>query len=901
MMRYLFQPPHGKSATSVKVLNLILVLMLILGLRPLPVRAAPPAPETTGNQIFLPFVSANNDQVVSSSKATPILFGATPRKLRYEVGKLYQYEYGVQIDTTTAKRDAKGIREEGSDTTIIHAIANVTITGQESDGTFSGEVALQEPSLYHTDGKSQYPLEDAATLNALAVPLRFQQAVNGVITAVSWPATAEAQVVNIQKGVLNALQVTLIDGQDDYVTQEQAGQGTVQVHYMLKEQSDGLHITKQYTQDSFTKLIRAGDADNGMQLANAIDLVLDRKQGVIATMFYNEDIASGDGAAAADPSNTGFDGVTTWSTVKSAGRLTLLSVGDGMVAAAAAGLSYTSGSLAAAITAGYANGEGIDLSQVDLDRELAQFEGEPDNPEHHIRLLALIEADDADPNNNIDILKLIAGRLQTNAANNAIATAYIDLLTAVGSAQAQEIVSAVLGNSGRYPELAKAPFGQAAQEQALIDMTLLQSPTSTTVATVKPLLNSLNVALHDTAATVLGAIADHLADEDPATAQQLTDLLAAQLSAARQPAEVELYLNAVGNIGAPTTLGLIKPYLHATLTIASSGQITDDLELQSAALVALRKIPGSEAEALLVDTLQDKQRPTPLRVMVSNLLHERGDLSKPAQMALNQFNIGPTAAPGSYNYGWTKLLGNNNLGVEFPGGINVASPPATTGLTANAYQAANGWIFGHSLPIAKGELRSFRQGDNQFFGAYLSLAGYVISRYEQQFPCAVSRTGNLFNGTLQVLNVTYSVPVFAVITLNINVKASGTFTLDWNFSVDFCGITQITLNAGITPTAWVTAAASAYLELMLVRGGATLTATLLKTELPAKASLIMNGTPTPSLQFCIDIRANTQPLSGYLDVWADIRVWWNWVRIGSQRLWNFSTPTATYPLLVQCF
>ncbi len=905
MLQHICKRLHLKPSTRMKALNALLVLMLLLGLIPIPVRAAPQAPASNGNKIFLPFVTASTNQVTSSAsggKATPILFGVTPRKFGYAVGKRYQYDYGVQIDTTTAKRDAQGVREEGSETTVIHAIANVTITGQDATGAFSGEVALQDPDLYHTDGTTKYALADKDTLNALAVPLRFKQAINGVISEVAWPADAQAQVVNIQKGVLNALQITLLDGQDDYMAQEQAGQGAVQVHYKLQEQSDGLHITKQYNQASFTKLVRAGDPDNGMKLENAIELVLDRNQGVIASMFYNENIASGDGATGVDPSNTGFDGVTTWSTVKSAGRLTLLTVDNGgVVAAAGAGLTYTTGSLAAELTEDMLNRAGIDLSKIDFNSEFTQLENAPDSPEPHARLLALVEADNADPTNNIDVLKLITDRLQTNAANDALATAYIDVLASVGTPQTQEILSAVLGNSQIYPTLAIAPFGTAAKIQALTDIALLKAPTSMTVETVKPLLKNLNPALRDTAATVLGAIANHLANNDQTAAQQVADLLATKLSAARQPADAELYLNAVGNTGALSVLPLIKPYLHATLMINSTGQFTNDLQLQAAALIALRKIPGSDAETLLVDALKDTTRPQTVRVLVANVLQERSDLSKPAQTALDQFSIGLTAAPGSYNYTWTKLLGNNNLGAEFPGGITVASPPAAIGLSANAYQAANAWIFAHSLPIAKGELRSFRQGDYQVFGAYLSLGGYVISRFEQQFQCSASRTGNIFNGTLQVLDVTYSVPIFAVLTLNINVKASGSFSLDWNFSVDFCGITQTTLNAGITPKAWVTAAASAYLQLVFVRGGATLNATLLQTQLPAQASLKLNALPTPSLQFCINIQASTQPLSGYLDVWADLFSWEGWKRVGSQRLWSFSTPSATYPLLAQCY
>ncbi|MFN8443731.1 MAG: hypothetical protein U0175_23335 [Caldilineaceae bacterium] len=905
-MSSIFKRLPLRHSVTTKVVNSVLALTFTLSLLPAPLQAAASQEETANKNLFLPLlVSASNQGDNNEIDLGKIVL--TPRKLRYTVGKLYQYDYAVQINSTSAKRDAQGVQEDGGETTVIQATANLLITGQAADGSFLGEVSLQSPTLYRTDGKNQYAVDDAETIKALSIPLRFKQAANGVITTVSSPTDASPQVVNIQKGVLNALQVTLVDNQSDYMAQEQAGQGTVQVHYTLQEQSSGLRISKQYNQNSFARLIASGTQDPSMKLQNAVDLVLDRNQGVITSMSYNEQIASGDGAVNPDGSGQ-YDGVTAWSTVRSSGRLTLLSVSDKAPAVTSAGLNYTTDSLGAAITKGIANQSAIDLSQIDLNSELAQLESEPANPANHARLLALIEADSGDPNDRIDVLMTIAEHLQTNAANDMVASGYIDVLTSVATPQAQEMLAAVLGNSSAYPQLAGAPFSTFVKEHALINLSMLKSPTSAIVGAVSAQLKNLNVGLSETAVTVLGAVSSNLSDEDPGTAQQLADLLIANLSAARQPADVDLYLDAVGNAGSSSALAAIKPYLSATM-IDNSGQVHDDLELQSAALVALRKIPGSEAEGLLVQALNDTARPHTLRQMVANVLQERSGLSQTAQNALTQFNFGTLAAPGAYSKSWNKLLGNHDLGVDFPGGMDVASPPAAANLTAYAYQSANGWIFQHSLSIAKGELRSFRRGNNQVFGAYLSIANNLIRRqFELEFPCAVSQSGNLYSGSVQFLDVTFSMPVFAVITLNINFKATGNFTLDWSYGADFCGITKITLNAGITPKTWATASASAYLDIVVARGGATLSATLLQTEIPASASVVMDGGgATPSLSFCIDIKVKTQPLSGYLDVWADIRIPrlgippWEWKRIGSARVWTFSSPSASYPLLVQCF
>jgi hypothetical protein len=130
--------------------------------------------------------------------------------------------------------------------------------------------------------------------------------------------------------------------------------------------------------------------------------------------------------------------------------------------------------------------------------------------------------------------------------------------------------------------------------------------------------------------------------------------------------------------------------------------------------------------------------------------------------------------------------------------------------------------------------------------------------------------------------------------------------LDWNIAGNACEIVTGTLQAGIVPRAWVSAEASAYLDILVARGGATLTATLLDTSLPAQAKLAWNTSSTPPVTFCVDVRVNTQPLNGSLDAWADVLVptWWppflQWTRVGSVRLWDFTTPAWSYPLVNQC-
>lgn len=285
------------------------------------------------------------------------------RELRYQLGRTYQYDYAVKIDTTSSSRDAKGVRQGGGETTVIEAGVNLTITGMAGDA-YVGELSLHNPAMRRTDGMAVHEVNDADTLRALAVPLLFTQAGNGVITAISTPANAPIQVVNIQKGVLNALQLTLQAG-DDYVAQENAGQGLLRVHYTLKDVGQQLQITKQYDERSFDRLVSSGAANPHLKLQNQIDMTLDRQSGVISAVSYTEQIATGDGMPTPDATGAGFDGVTAWSTVKATGSLKLLGVVKG-ASRKAQSVGYASDSLQARLTEGASKRAVADLDAVDV-------------------------------------------------------------------------------------------------------------------------------------------------------------------------------------------------------------------------------------------------------------------------------------------------------------------------------------------------------------------------------------------------------------------------------------------------------------------------------------------------------------------------------------------------------
>jgi hypothetical protein len=908
----------------VKYLNITLVVLLMLGPIPASVQGMQVQRQSgqcqipqSGFSLFLPAVTTSASQLASSVINAVIGQQATERVLAYEVGKTYQYEYEVVVNTKSSKRDSSGVREDGSEKTVIYALAEVSITDKKQDGTFVGQVVFKDPFICNTDGTSESTVDDEVTLKALSTPLQFEQKPDGVIVSVSSPANAPAQSVNLQKGVLNALQLTLQAG-NSYVAQEDAGQGKVNIQYAVEQKSDGLHITKTFNRNSFLALLAEGEDNKNLELTNKVEMVLDSSKKVISHVTYSERIASGNGNESDDGSSAEFDGVTAWSTAESSGSVKLKNVvATTAVLASELDVIYQADSMGGDIVKNNANSQGIDISTVDVDAKLKEMEASPTNPDLKAYILALVDADPTDPKLETSVVSQIGKRLAENASNIEVANAYIDLLGSIGTERAQELLAAVLGNpNSRASHLVLAPFSLQTRDQALINISMIISPTATTVSTVKGLVASSQVAaselseLNVTAVSVLGAVANNLLERDPEEAKELADFLTEKLEEQQSAETLSLYLDALGNAGHPDTLDTLKRYTSSTVQVAdalgNTQVLTDAIEVQASALIALRKIPGDEPESLLLGTLSDSTESDVVRTIVANVLSVRGDLSETASLALENYKKADLATGGRYDRWWNRTIGNSNLGVGFPGGVTLISPPVTSGLYGYAHQRTNALIWGRTFSVLSGELLTYRSGSNQFFGAYLTIAGNLIRRqYEVTILCEASRSGTLYSGSVTFIDVTFQIPIFAVITLDLNVRATGHFSMTYSMSINACNVPNISASAGITPVAWATASASVSLNIVVARGGATLSATLLNTSVVGTIAAAYNGS---NFTLSVKVAITTKALSGSLYVWADVRSccrWaippWYWKRIGSATIWSFNSPAYTYTLIDQAW
>ena len=300
----------------------------------------------------------------------------TPRQLDYQLNKTYRYTYDVSVTTTSFTRDAEGVNEQDGSKTILSAIAEVTITEKQADGQFVGQIILRDPFVCMTDGSHESKVDNSQFVNAFGTPILFKQMPSGVITSISLLPSSDPTVTNMQKGVINALQMTLREDTDSYTAQEKGGQGTYVVDYTLEDKTDGLHIAKTYDQDSFSALVTQGDDSGSLSLDTSLVAVLDGSQGVLTSVKSTETVSSGDGQA--QPGSE-FSGVTTWTTAESTGALTLKEVknADAARAAAVPLAAYEEGDLTPIFPEARSNRRGIDLANVNLDQEMAALEAAP--------------------------------------------------------------------------------------------------------------------------------------------------------------------------------------------------------------------------------------------------------------------------------------------------------------------------------------------------------------------------------------------------------------------------------------------------------------------------------------------------------------------------------------------
>jgi len=826
-------------------------------------------------KILLPMITNG----IATIEQTPL-----PRRLAYQVGSTYTYDWELTLQTHSSSQDSQGI-QTGGNTAQLRGLVDLMILALTAEGEYQLALAVRNPQLVASQHDLAAPaVDEPALTTALATPLLFTQAATGEIRALRFAQDVPAAVTEIQKGIVNILQVSL-QGGEQYTVEEEGTQGRYRSHYLVSDGTDGRHVTKTVTQDDFIEMVLTGNQAIQINLQNRIDMHFDNAQGILQTVQVVEELATGDSQSIVPTAEAETAVPTVAIKVRTEGWLRLRQVqttdNTPLLAASA---TYIQGSLRANLSAPAKETEEFDLSPFAVEGELQAFVQNPTDAHQAQRIAQMIQSDESQ-----QIVHTIALWLQ-ESSNEQQRSGYVDLLRMAATPAAQQvIIEQVLANDASSAQL---------KARALTQLADISIPTEQLVERVMALSHHTDLELRNLALLTLGALAHTLDSSDASTASRIGAELTTRLEQATSSEDRELLLLAIGNAGLATTAAVITPYLTDS-----------DPHLRGAATLALRKLPASSVDTQLVNQLYQETNST-VQEMAAVALAYR--LSVPslrtttAETALQSYAaVMAAAVDGVWSKSWAKSFETGPLKINLPGNITIKSTPDAPALTLNANQSATGRVMGIDFSLFRAQLLSDAPSGVRRFGAYFWLgSNTLVWSHEQTVACNFTKNGVLWEGNKEFFRFSTGIAVVTGLDVTLTANASGYAKITYQYQQQLCDPNTATITGSITPQAAITAQGSAYLSLVLVRGGVTLTADILKSSLPAQisASLTPNGA-TPTLKVCVDVKAIVEPLSGKLTARADRRkyiLFGSWKSLGSWDIWKFAVNSQTYTLLADC-
>ena len=223
-------------------------------------------------------------------------------------------------------------------------------------------------------------------------------------------------------------------------------------------------------------------------------------------------------------------------------------------------------------------------------------------------------------------------------------------------------------------------------------------------------------------------------------------------------------------------------------------------------------------------------------------------------------------------------------------------PVRNVSLVGRQEAVAHAWSFKYNIALA--EVTSKRVADKQQFRVYFGLLNNKVKKeYVKEAQCAYEKTGNLYKATRTLIDVSQSIPVYAIISVDLGIRAVGNVSLDYTYNHDICNPLHPLVAGSITPAVSATLEGYAALSIKILRGGASVEGKLLDTSIPAK----LTAKRDDSFQLCIDITVKTKPLTIKVKIFAErIKLNGKWKRFAEKTLFQYETPQKNYPLLVQC-
>ncbi len=684
----------------------------------------------------------------------------------------------------------------------------------------------------------------------------FTQSADGQIVDVTLGREEVPEVATFKRGVINSLNVTLRPGKE-YQVVESDITGTYTASYEASPGGGHTQLERSATRTGETNL-KKGLPPITFETTQATSFTLDESTCVLSQVNIDEVVIIDQPDASDPPVSRHYHHETI--TVRAAANITLLSTSRS-TKVRALGMDRNRDDMVT-LPVNARVGLSAEDNEEAVSGLLAQLLTDADNKLLYRALSRAVRAD----GRGVDYLRSF---LETRRPSGRLAQGIASLLISLGSPQAQAVLVEHFLAGGSDNE---------SRERILGLSTLIDEPGEDLVAAAGAISNDASAGSWSAATLALGAYADKLRDLRPELATEIVDALGARLAAAGHGDDAVLFLRALGNAGAQSTLDRLAGYLAS-----------DDALIRQSAVIAMRKIDSPRVEQILLGHAPIENSLSVGRA-IQRVAGERSEKGLGGGSGMNK------GLPVDWD--WTETYGGNVASATFSASAMVASSPYLVDVQAGAV----GQVFGNEFDIVDVQLltEEVNATDRRFL-FFIMLAGNEIANVDETETCSVTAEDTLWDESISLLDVTTPpIPIIGPLTLSFTLDLDLEFYVNFFRAGDWCTANS-DLQMGLTPGVVLEADGYATLTLIIVRGGVGIAGTLIGIEFPTYADAEMEFQDAPTVCFKIDAQLLVADMELY--AWGQFNTFiFGWQPNPRPRwtLWEFNLNPEPWNLLTAC-
>ncbi|MEM1179946.1 MAG: hypothetical protein AAGM22_16515 [Acidobacteriota bacterium] len=779
-------------------------------------------------------------------------------KLRCDVGRSLYYDYAA---TFIGDADVQTASEHGYGSATITGAARVEIAAVESrSNQCTYAVALSDVALEErVQGEVVMTPKGEDVEAALSENFYFTQRDDGQLIEVVVGREDLPETATFKRGIVNALNMTIQD-RERYEVMETDISGTHLATYSLTEVEDKAVLSRTLTKGSDRLLKGQVEAFN-YEAQQQTSLAVDLNACHVSEVNISESVVVTE-PGPGDPAVSNVFRHDTL-TVQASALMRLVGAGAPTNAVTVPTKSRLDNMVRIPVNAPVSESSESFNGADRVESLLVQLRDDPSNEQLISELGRTLPGDRVGQ-------EAFVRFVNTEQATGDLAHSLGMVAIGVGSPQAQR----ALGNL-----LSSAILDESTRERLVGLSVMMDLPTPGLVKVVSRLAQDTHLQSGAAATLVLGAYANKLANTQPMLAAGLVEGLSQELATAG-PDLANLYLRALGNAGAESSLKQIATFLNSV-----------DRSERLSAVVAMRWIDSPRVDELLVEQIyaDDSKSVQQAIVRVVNERLESGlaDAELPALKTI------------ILDWNWSETYGSNFINTTLSASTLVDSEPYIVDVQANAVLDGS-WIDPQQLLNVQ-LLTEPTTGNDRRFRFFVNLIGFDIANITQVETCSIDAESTLWDESIKLFGLSSPpIPIIGPLTLKLTLEIKIEFRIDWVRKGEWCSANG-EIELGMTPGVGLVADGYATLTLLFVRGGIGAAGELLTIELPVYAQADMNFQDASDVCFVIDavLKAGTVKIYAWGQVWIPFRGWRPKDR-AKFTIWEYTIYKTEWNLVEEC-